>query len=133
MLQIKNNHAVSEIGYHLVWCTKFRHPVLKGFIEVETKKILAQTCITYGWKCPSVEVMPDHVHMYITCNHTIAPYQIVQALKSISAIYIFEKFPKLKGQKFWGTGLWSLGCYYSTVGKLSEQKIIKYISTQKTR
>jgi len=72
------------------------------------------------------------LHMQLTqTNHLTAPYQIVQTLKSISAVHIFHKFPELKGNKFWGSGLWSKGCYYSTVGHLSEDIIIKYIESQK--
>ena len=38
-----------SLQYHIVWCTKYRHPILTGAVEVETKTILAQTCTEYGW------------------------------------------------------------------------------------
>ena len=44
-----NSNSVSSLQYHIVWCTKYRHPVLTGAVEVETKTILAQTCTEYGW------------------------------------------------------------------------------------
>jgi len=56
-----------------------------------------------------------------------------QTLKSVSAVYIFEKFPKLKGRKFWGSGLWSRGTYYATVGSISEESVKKYIDNQKRK
>ena len=48
-----NSNSVSSLQYHIVWCTKYRHPVLTGAVEVETKTILAQTCTEYGWTSTS--------------------------------------------------------------------------------
>ena len=132
METIKTKHSITKIGYHLIWCTKFRQPILKNIVEVECKKIFADICITYGWKIRNVEIMSDHVHLFIQCDHTISPIQIVKTLKSISAIYLFTKFPNLKGQKFWGSGLWSKGAYYSTVGHISEEVVQRYIKNQKS-
>ena len=130
---MKSNHAVHQIGYHIVFCTKFRHRILTGTIEVETKRIIGQICKTYNWKLKSLEVMPDHIHIFTQVDHTIAPVRIAQILKSITAVYLFTKFPNLKGQKFWGTGLWSPSTYYGTVGYISEETIKKYIENQKSK
>jgi len=46
--RISNNHSVSILGYHFVWCTKYRHPILKDYAELVCKEVLAQTCIEYG-------------------------------------------------------------------------------------
>ena len=34
-----NNNSVSSLQYHIVWCTKYRHPILTGAVEVEAKTI----------------------------------------------------------------------------------------------
>ena len=102
-------------------------------IAIELKRILAETCSVYGWLLQEIEVMPDHVHVFVQADHTTAPLQIAQTLKSISAVHLFHAFPKLKGRKFWGSGLWSRGTYYATVGHIAEEVIRKYIESQKTR
>ena len=56
-----NNNSVSSLQYHIIWCTKYRHPILTGAVEAKTKTILAQTCMEYGWTLKAIEVMPDHV------------------------------------------------------------------------
>jgi putative transposase len=102
-------------------------------VEVELKKVLAETCEHYGWKLEKMETMPDHVHLFVRVDPVTAPVEITKTLKSISAIYIFTTFPKLKGKKFWGSGLWSRSTYYGTVGHVSEDVIKKYIKDQKSK
>lgn len=128
-----DRHSVHQIGYNLVWCPKFRHEVLKDGVDIELKHILHQTAQTYDWTIHELEVMPDHVHVFIQTGPTDAPADVVKTLKSISALHLFNKFPKLKQQKFWGTGLWSTSTYYGSAGEISEDTVRKYIQLQKTK
>lgn len=127
----KNNRSVHEIAYHIIWCTKYRHNIIFDLVEIELKKILAETCDHYGWKLEKMETMPDHVHLFIRLDHLTAPVEIAKTLKSISAVHIFSIFPKLKGKKFWGSGLWSRSTYYGAVGHVSDETVKKYIEDQK--
>jgi REP element-mobilizing transposase RayT len=63
------------------------------------------------------------VHNFVQADHQTAPIEIAKTLKSISAVYIFTKFPKLKGRKFWGSGLWSRGTFYGSVGETNEESV----------
>lgn len=122
-----------SIGYHIIWCPKYRHPVLVDAVEVELRHILTETCAVYEWNIQGLEIMPDRVHIFVQADHTTAPVTIAQTLKSISAVHIFNAFPKLKGRKFWGSGLWSRGTYYASVGHISEDAVRRYIESQKLR
>lgn len=127
------SHSTYKIGYHLVWVTKYRNAVLNERIALSVKRILAQTCDAYGWLMPEVEVMPDHVHCFVQAPPKYSPEEIVRTLKSISALGVFTEFPDLKGQKFWGSGLWSKGYYVGTVGDMSKDVVLKYIQNQKVK
>lgn len=133
METLHSAHATHSLGYHVIWCPKYRHEALKDAVEIELKRILAETCKHYGWVLHELEIMPDHVHLFVQCDHATAPVEVAEALKSISAVHIFNKFPKLKGRKFWGSGLWSPGAYYASVGHISEDAVKQYIQAQKDR
>lgn len=130
---LSSSHAKHCLGYHLVFCPRYRHQVLSGAIEVELKQVIGETCKTYGWLLHSIKVMPDHVHLFVQADHTTAPVEIVKTIKSIAAVKLFTRFPDLKKRKFWGSGMWSDGAYYGTVGCVSETAVRNYIETQKQR
>jgi len=38
------SHTVFKIGYHFVWVTKYRYPVLKGDVGERVRVLVPQTC-----------------------------------------------------------------------------------------
>lgn len=129
----RNSHQVYEIGYHIIFCTKYRHKVLTGTVETTCRNAIAETCAAYGWQLKEIEIVPDHVHLFISAPPQDAPAEIAKTIKSISAVKIFTTHPGLKGRKFWGNGLWSPSTYFGTVGHISEDTVRRYIQTQKGR
>ena len=125
------SHCKYLVQYHIIWCPKFRYPILKDGVDETLKKILSEVCDAYGYIIKALEVMPDHIHIFIDVPQTVAPCDVVRTLKSISAVELFRAFPKLK-QFYAKCGvLWSRGYFVSTVGHISEATVIKYIEEQK--
>lgn len=105
--------------------------MLQGNVEAMLKQILQKICDDYGYKIKALEVMPNHIHIFVDVPQTIAPCDVVRTLKSISAIELFKSFPDLK-QFYARCGvLWSREYFISTVGHISEDTVIKYIEEQK--
>ncbi|SFL30414.1 putative transposase [Lachnospiraceae bacterium KH1T2] len=105
--------------------------VLKGNVEDTLKLILQKICNDYNYRIKALEVMPDHIHIFIDVPQTVAPCDVVRTLKSISAVELFRTFPQLK-QFYARCGfLWSKGYFVSTVGHISEATVIRYIEEQK--
>jgi putative transposase len=129
----KNSHQVYELGYHIIFCTKYRHDVLVGPVEIACRNIIAETCAAYGWPLEEIDVRVDHVHMFVRATPQTPPSEIAKTVKSISAVHIFHTFPRLKGRKFWGSGLWSPSTYFGSVGHISEDTVRRYIQNQKKR
>ena len=58
MTQIfKNAGAVFSLKVHLVWCPKYRRPVLVGKIEKRLRQLLYQTATEYEWVIEALEIM----------------------------------------------------------------------------
>lgn len=125
------NHCKYLCQYHIIWCPKFRFSVIKDNIESELKNVLLEIAKKYDYEIFEIEAMPDHIHLFIGIKPTVAPTDVIRTLKSISAIELFKKFPKLK--KFYAKcgSLWSKGYFVSTIGKVSEETIRRYIQEQK--
>ena len=127
-----SSHCVSSCLFHIVWCTKYRHPVLVGGVYDACKEFLFDICNEYNWKILALEVMPDHVHILLRIPSSLSISSVVGTLKSISCNRIFKNFPSLKKERFWGSGLWSLGYFVNTVGN-NLQMVQNYINTQYAR
>lgn len=126
------NHQRFSIGLHLIWCTKYRREVFGDVERIELKRILAETCAEYGWDLSAVEIMPEHVHLFVEVTPKDRPVDVVRTLKSCSAIHMFATFPDMKRRRFWGRSLWSRGTYYASVGHISEEAVRKYIEDQRS-
>lgn len=133
----KNNiiHArtcVYNVNYHIVWSVKYRHAVLKGGIDEYLKQVLKKIADDKGFVIHTMEVMPDHVHLFVSAHPKISPSYIVKMLKGISGRKLFIKHPELKN-KLWKGRLWNSSFYIETIGSISEENIKRYIENQKTR
>jgi len=129
----RTSSAVYEINYHIVWCPKYRKPVLVGKVKEFLEEQIKTIAETKGWKIIELEVMPDHIHLFISTPPFEAPTNIVKILKGVTAKRLLEKFPELRKKEFWGGHLWSPSYYVGTAGHVSAETIKKYIEGVKNR
>jgi putative transposase len=127
----RTKHSVYNLNYHIVFVTKYRHKVLSGEIETYVKERIQNICEQYQWDALALEVMPDHVHLFVSAPPKVAPLTIATTIKSILTVDVFKQFQGLKQSHFWGSGLFSRGCYYGSAGAVSSETIKKYIENQK--
>lgn len=137
MCMSKNNliHArtcVYNVNYHIVWSVKYRKQILKEGIDEYTKELFLEMAKDKEFKVHTMEVMNDHVHIFVSAHPKIAPSYIVKMLKGISARKIFLKYPELQKQ-LWKGHLWNSSFYIETIGSISEENVKKYIELQKER
>lgn len=77
-----------------------------------------------------MEVMPDHVHVFVSAHPKVAPSYIVKMDKGISARRTLMQFPHL-AQQLWKGHLWNSSFYIETRGSIAEDAIKKYINTKR--
>lgn len=125
-----SQHAVYNCAYHLIWCPKYRRKVLINGIDTRLKELLIEKATKHGWIIEKMEVMPDHVHLFIKATTVDAPIYIVSQLKGYSSFILRNEFHTLKSRL---PTLWTRSYYCETIGHISERTIKKYIEDQKNK
>lgn len=126
----RTRHAVYDLKYHLVWIPKYRKHILSGEISKYLKDVFQRIAEEYEFRIDTMEVVEDHVHIFIEAPPRYSPAQVVQVMKSVSAREVFRKFPKLRKQ-LWSGEFWSDGYFVRSVGdKVTADIIRKYIEYQ---
>jgi putative transposase len=99
-------------------------------VAAYVKEIFGRIAEEYGMTIDTMEVMEDHVHIFIEAPPRYSPSQVVQIMKSISAREPFKKCPTLRKQ-LWGEELWNDGYSVRSVGdEVTADIIRKYIEYQ---
>ena len=114
----------------MVWIPKYRKIILEEKIAARLKKIFQEIAERYGFEIDTMEVMKDHVHLFLSAPPRYAPAEVVQIMKSISAKKVFKEFPEVTEQ-LWGGELWNDGHFVRSTGeKVTTEVIRKYIKNQ---
>ena len=127
----KKSSAVYNINYHIVWCPKFRKPILVGKVKEFVEEQLETIAQTKGYKILEARVMSDHIHLFVEADPFDSPTNIVKVFKGVIALRMSKKFPDLES-KLWRGVMWSPSYYVGTAGHVSAETIEKYIKEQQT-
>ena len=125
-----SNKAVYNLGYHLIWCPKYRRPVLVEEIEKRLIALLLQKAKDISIEIQSMSILPDHVHLFIKCSPVDSPHWIVQQLKGYTSRILRQEFATLRTRI---PTLWTRSYYCESVGHISETTVKKYIDDQKSK
>lgn len=127
---VNSRTSVYNLAYHIIWCPKYRRKVLVGEIEKELKRLLLLKAEELDCQIESMEVMPDHVHVFIKTPPTIGVHFLVQQLKGVTARELRKQFPSLKTRM---PNMWTRSYYAESIGHISENTIKNYIEQQKNK
>ena len=122
--------SVTLINYHFVWIPRRRRKVLMGAIAERLKELIYQTAQDLECKVLALEIMPDHVHLFLNCPPTMSPSDILFRIKARSARELRKEFPDPLMKM---PSMWTRSYFCSTAGNVSSSTIEKYIANQKSR
>jgi putative transposase len=122
--------AVYSLKYHLVWCPKYRLKVLVGPVEKRLRQLLYQKAEELDADIHALEIMSDHVHMFVESDPRLAPAHLAAQFKGFTSHELREQFPWLKSRM---PALGSRSYYIGSMGTVSEQTVRRSIANQKTR
>jgi len=120
--------SVYLINYHFVWIPRRRRPVLTGQIAERLRQLLKIKTKELGMEILALEIMPDHVHLFVSCPPNISPDQIMFRLKGYTARILRKEYPSLLKLP----SMWTRAYFVSTAGNVSSETIKRYIQQQST-
>jgi len=127
---IYKSHNKSALLYHIVCPARYRRKVITAEVSTTLKNVCQEISKRYEIHFVEIGADEDHVHFLVQSVPVMSPKQIVQTVKSITAIAIFKQHPAVK-QFLWGGSFWTSGYYINTVGLYaSEQAIKNYVKQQ---
>lgn len=122
-------HVKYNVNYHIVWIPKYRKRLLSspeirnaltGMLNLESE--------SRGWRVLALEIMPDHIHLFVSVPPSVAVASVVNQLKGVTSRRLRQQFPSLK--QYVRKSLWAVGYYVSTAGFVSQAQVKKYIDAQ---
>ena len=121
-----NRKSVVMVNYHIVFCPKYRRHLLVDGIKKRLEEIVNDVAMENGWTVIAKEIMPDHVHLFISADVGTRPEIVAKRFKGRSSRYLRKEFPELLKMPT----LWTRSYFLSTAGNVSALTIKKYIEQQ---
>ena len=122
--------CVFTLNYHLVWCPKYRSNVLTSEVRERSKDHLYEKAEAINVSIEALEIMPDHVHLFVSADPPEAPQRLANQFKGYSSRILRKEFAHLRSRM---PALWSRSSYVGSVGHVSADAVKKYIAEQEKR
>jgi len=116
-------HSRYQIYYHLVWIPKYRKKTLGGKVKERLEEIFMEIAKDKGLEINGMEIMPDHIHLFVSSPPQNSPSLLVNWFKGISARLYNHRYKDSRIR-------WTNAYYVGTAGTVSKETIQKYIEEQ---
>jgi len=117
------------LKYHLIWIPRRRRSVLVGAVADRLGKLLYEKAEELNVGIERLAIRPNHLHMFVNAPSSLAVSQIVYRFKGYTSRHLRQEFAHLKKMP----SMWTTAYFASTVARISEATIHKYIEAQSTR
>ena len=121
-----NRTSVALINYHIVFCPKYRRKLLVDAVKSRLESLVKEVSAENKWDILAMEVMPDHVHLFVSADTKTKPHMVVKRFKGRTSRFLREEFRDLRKMPT----LWTRSYFLSTAGNVSAATIRKYIEQQ---
>ena len=97
-------------NYHIIWCPKRRRKVLVDRVKTRLEELICETAPLLSCEILALEILPDHLHLFVSAAPQWAPNQISARLKAKSSRSLRQEFPILRRMP----SLWTRSYFIST-------------------
>jgi putative transposase len=122
--------GVYDLGLHVVWCPKYRRPVLGGQVGQRLDELIRQKADERGWEIIALDVMPDHVHLFVKHDPKASASYVANQFKGFTSRVLRHEFPHLRSKL---PTLWSSSYFAASAGAVGADAVRRYIDTQRER
>ncbi len=121
------SHGFGQLTYHVVLVPKYRRPIFNdAFVKKACEMLFRGIAQQYGFEIIELQILPDHVHMFVSVDPDDSIARAVRLFKGVSARRLFQRFPELA--RFSREHVWSAGKFYRSVGNVTADTIRHYIA-----
>jgi len=123
-------HCVFVMHVHLVFVTKFRHPVFEDKHLRRLEQVMAVLCRDFEASLVEFNGEAEHVHLLVNYPPKVAVSRLVNSLKGVSSRLLRQEFPELRRHYWRARKLWSGSYYAGSAGGAPLATIRQYIESQ---
>lgn len=123
-----DHSIVYSCQYHVIFCPKYRRPVLADAVAERMKELVLEKQTEYGYTVMGMEVMPEHVHLLLDVDPRVGINNVVAKIKGYTSHELRKEYPWLKKRL---PTLWTRSKFISTVGAVTLDVVQQYIASQK--
>jgi putative transposase len=123
-----NNNVVYRCTYQVVWCPKYRRPVITGEVDIRVRQIVQEVCAERGALVVELETLPDQVHLLVVCDPQFGIHRLVKQIKGRSSRLLRAEFPTLRSRL---PTLWTNSYFVATVGGATLEVVKRYVENQR--
>ncbi|MCA9365000.1 MAG: IS200/IS605 family transposase [Candidatus Moranbacteria bacterium] len=123
------SHALYDLKYHVCWITKYRYPILRHQIAIDTREIIRNIATSLDARIITGAVGKDHVHLFLSVPPKVFVSKLMQKLKGTTSYKLQQKYPQLK-KRYWGQYMWARGYFAVSSGHVTDQMWMEYIDNQ---
>ena len=125
---LENDGLIFKNQFHVVFCPKYKRPVLKEGIAKRLSDILYAEAQKMRVHILSLDIQPDHVHMSISFDPRLSLHKVIKQFKAVSSHILREEFPELVSKL---PSLWTRSYLSSTDAILDDILIKEYLNSQR--
>lgn len=115
---------------HLVFVTKYRHPVFTGTHLDRLETIFRDVCGDFGAELAEFNGETNHVHLLVQFPPKVALSRLVNSLKGVSSRLLRKEFEDIRFAYWKGVRLWSGSYFAGSVGGAPLSVLREYIEQQ---
>ena len=123
-------HCAFLMHVHLVFVTKYRHPVFTERHLARMEEAMRAVCADFEAELVEFNGEANHVHLLVNFPPKVAISKLVNSLKGVSSRRLRQEFPDL-GRHYWrAQRLWAGSYFAGSVGGAPLSIVGQYIEQQ---